>query len=261
MALEAQGRDRGDEPPAEAGKDPVQVGAPALQQRPTGGRHVMELPQKREDQCSVQHREPGSGPRRGLLRRHPFAFLAGLLLLLVGAAGGYLYWDYAGHFEATDDAFIAARQFANAPKVSGYITAVPVTDNEHVAAGAVIARIDDRDYRVALEQARAQVATAEAGIKNIEAQITVQEAQIAANRAQVDQAQAALVFAHQQAARYQDLAQKGAGSVQNAQQFASQLHQQEAALESAQASLKLAQRQVQSLSAQRESAEANLAQG
>jgi multidrug resistance efflux pump len=45
-----------------------------------------------------------------------------------------------------------------APKVSGYITAVPVTDNQHLAAGDVIARIDDRDYRVALDQAKAQLA-------------------------------------------------------------------------------------------------------
>ena len=44
------------------------------------------------------------------------------------------------------------------PKVSGYITAVPVTDNQHVASGDVIARIDDRDYRIALEQAKAQLA-------------------------------------------------------------------------------------------------------
>jgi membrane fusion protein (multidrug efflux system) len=184
----------------------------------------------------------------------------GLVLLIVGAAGGYLYWDYAGHFEATDDAFITARQFAIAPKLPGYITAVPVTDNQHIAAGDVIARIDDRDYRVALEQAQAQVATAEAGIKNIEAQITVQEAQIAANQAQVDQAQAALVFAQQQAARYQDLAQKGVGTVQNAQQYTSQLRQQEATLQTAQANLKLAQRQVEALKAQHDSAAAGLAQ-
>jgi membrane fusion protein (multidrug efflux system) len=69
-----------------------------------------------------------------------------------------------------------------------------------------------------------------------------------------------LVFAQQQAARYQDLAQKGAGSVQKAQQFASQLHRQEAALQSAQASVNLAQRQVETLKAQRMSAEAALAQ-
>jgi hypothetical protein len=54
----------------------------------------------------------------------------------------------AKHFQSTDDAFIAARQTALVPKVSGYITAVPLTDDEHVATGDVIARIDDRDYRI-----------------------------------------------------------------------------------------------------------------
>jgi len=66
-----------------------------------------------------------------------------------------------------------------------------------------------------------------------------QQAQIIADQAQVHQAQAALVFAQEQAARYQYLAQTWAGSVQNAQQYTSQLRQQQAALESAQATLKL----------------------
>ena len=60
----------------------------------------------------------------------------------------------------------------------------------------------------------------------IDAQITVQEAQVSASQAQVEQAQATLVFAQQQAARYQELAQKGSGTVQNAQQYAAQLRQQ-----------------------------------
>jgi membrane fusion protein (multidrug efflux system) len=137
---------------------------------------------------------------------------------------------------------------------------VPVTDNQHVAAGDVIARIDDRDYRIALDQAQAQVAGAENSIQNIDAQISVQQAQISANQAQVDQAQAALVFAQQQAARYQDLAKTGSGTVQNAQQYSSQLRQQQAALESAQATLKLSQRQVEALKAQRNTAVASLAQ-
>ena len=144
-------------------------------------------------------------------------------------------WDYADHFESTDDAFIAARQIAIAPKIPGYVTAVPVTDNQHVAAGATIARIDPRDYQVALDQAKAQVGVAEAGIRNVDAQISVQKAQIEASQSQVDQARATLVFAQQQAARYQQLAQKGAGSVQNAQQYHSQLDQQQAALKSAEA--------------------------
>jgi hypothetical protein len=48
-------------------------------------------------------------PRGRLLRRHPLSFVV-VLPLFVLAAGGYLYWDYAEHFETTDDAFIAARQ-------------------------------------------------------------------------------------------------------------------------------------------------------
>src|SRR6202035_1490375 len=172
----------------------------------------------------------------------------------------YLYLDYAKRFQSTDDAFIAARQFSLAPKVSGYLTAVPVTDNEHVAAGDVIARIDDRDYRIALEQAEAQVAAAQASIENIDAQLNVQQAQISANQAQVDQTQAALVFAQQQAERYEHLEQTGYGTVQNAQQYTSQLHQQQAALQSAQATLRLAQRQIEALKAQHNSAVANLAQ-
>jgi membrane fusion protein (multidrug efflux system) len=97
-------------------------------------------------------------------------------------------------------------------------------------------------------------------IQNIDAQITVQQAQVIANQAQVDQAQAALMFAQQQAKRYQDLAKTGSGTVQNAEQYTSQLRQQQAALESAQANLKVAQRQLESLAAQRKSAEASLEQ-
>jgi membrane fusion protein, multidrug efflux system len=212
---------------------------------------------------SEPHAEPlraaGKQRRNGLLRR-PLVLAIAAMLLAAALGGGYVYLDYAKHFQSTDDAFVAARQTALAPKVSGYLTAVPVTDNEHVAAGDVIARIDDRDYRIALEQAEAQVAAAQAGIDNIDAQLQVQQAQISANEAQVDQAQAALVFAQQQAVRYQHLAQTGFGTVQNDQQWNSQQHQQEAALRSAQATLKLSQRQIEALKAQRSSAVASLAQ-
>ena len=247
-----------EQPSASAGR--ARARAPAPREDPPGERRVIEAPREREDHHPEQDREGGDEPRRSFLRRHPIAFLLGLVLFIAAAAGGYLYWDYAEHFQSTDDAFIAARQFAIAPKVSGYITAVPVTDNQHVKAGDVIARIDDRDYRIALDQAQAQVASAQASIQNIDAQINVQQAQITASQAQVEQAQAALVFAQQQAARYQDLARTGSGTVQNAQQWTSQQQQQQAALASAEANLKVAQRQLDSLKAQRESAVAALAQ-
>ena len=92
-----------------------------------------------------------------------------------------------------------------------------------------------------------------------DAQIVVQQAQIRANQAQLDQAQAALVFAHEQANRYQELAATAiAGTIQDAQQYTSGLRQQQAAVDSAQATLALAQRQIESLKAQRDSAVANL---
>jgi membrane fusion protein (multidrug efflux system) len=202
----------------------------------------------------------GSDARPGVLARHRVAIAAATLVLTIVGTGGGIYLDYAGHFQSTDDAFIAARQFAVAPKVAGYVTDVPVTDNQHVGVGDVIARIDERDYRVALEQARAQVAAAEASIQQIDAQIAVQQAQIQASQAEVDHAQATLVFAQQQSTRYADLAKKGAGTVEIAQQYASQLRQQEATLKVTQQNLSVAQRQVGALQAQRNSAAASLAQ-
>ena len=198
-------------------------------------------------------------PPRNKTRRALRASLAALLLAAV-AGGGYLYWDNARRYETTDDAFIAARQFAVAPKVPGYITAVPVTDNEHVVAGQVIARIDDRDYRTALAQAEAQVAAAQASIENIDAQTAVQQAQVAQNQSQIEQAQAGLTFDQQQEVRYLDLARTGVGTVQNAQQWLSQRQQQQASVKAAEAALVATERQLTVLKAQRDSAEANLRQ-
>jgi membrane fusion protein (multidrug efflux system) len=240
------------------GKEKLEAEAPS-RQRPAREVQSPELPSETEGKPAPPDASSEES-RKSFRRRHPLAVVVGSVLLVLAAAGGYAYWNYASHFESTDDAFIAARQSSLAPKVSGYITAVPVADNQHVKAGDVIARIDDRDYRTALEQAKAQVAAAQASIENIDAQLDVQQAQIAANQAQVEQAQAALVFAEQQAARYEHLGQTGYGTVQNAQQYTSQLHQQQAALASAQATLKLAQRQVEALKAQRNSAVASLGQ-
>jgi membrane fusion protein, multidrug efflux system len=241
--------------PANDGAAVLRARAPAPHRQPEG--EPVNVPPPRDDEHPEEDSKRGKS-RGGLLRRHAFAL--GLLLCIPIAAAGYLYWDYTTHFETTDDAFIAARQFPIAPKISGYVTAVPVSDNQHVAADGVIARIDDRDYRVALDQALAQVANAQSNIQNVDAQTSEQQAQINASQAQVEQTQAGLVFAEQQAQRYDELAQKGSGTVQNAQQYSSQLRQQQAALATAQATLKVAQRRVETLNAQRNSAVANLEQ-
>jgi membrane fusion protein, multidrug efflux system len=182
------------------------------------------------------------------------------LLLVSVASGGFLYWDNARRFETTDDAFIASRQFSIAPKVSGYIEAVPVTDNQFVLAGQAIAHIDDRDYRTALAQAEGQVAAAQASIANIDAQIQVQKAQVVQTEAQVEQNKASLAFADVQAKRYDRLARENAIAVQTAQQNDAALLEQQASLDTAKAGVTAAQRQISALSAQRGTALANLAQ-
>jgi membrane fusion protein (multidrug efflux system) len=138
--------------------DAVRAREPAPQEYPADERPVVDSPPLHDDRHPDQDDERADETRAGFLRRHPFAVAFGLVVCALATAGGYLYWDNTRHFVSTDDSFIAARQFALQPKVSGYITAVPVTDNQHVASGDVIARIDDRDYRIALEQAQAQLA-------------------------------------------------------------------------------------------------------
>ena len=138
--------------------------APPATERPAEPAEKTERPSKPGEKEAEPGQKPDAEeekssekPRRGWLRRHPFLAAVGLVALLLAAAAGYLYWDHTSHFESTDDAFIAARQFAIAPKVAGYVTAVPVTDNQHVNKGGMVAQIDQRDYRVALAQAEAQV--------------------------------------------------------------------------------------------------------
>jgi len=91
-----------------------------------------------------------------------------------------------------------------APQVSGYLSAVLVADNQPVKAGQTLAKIDDRDYVAALDQAKADVATAQADIENATAALQQQQAVIAQARDTVAIDQANLTYAEQENARYGD---------------------------------------------------------
>lgn len=213
-----------------------------------------DRPASRQDGARDRSRPPS------LLRRHLSWGTLALGLTSAAAFGGYSYWtSYIQPFESTDDAFVDARSFSVAPKVAGYVVDAPVTDNQHVAAGATLFQIDKRDYDTALAQANAQVEAGEAAIQTIDAQIDMQKAEIEVAQAQVTQAQAALAFAQQDSARYSDLAKSGYGSVQNQQSTTSTLQQRRAAVAQAQASLDAARSQIKTLQAQRASAQAQLA--
>jgi multidrug resistance efflux pump len=178
---------------------------------------------------------------------------------LAGLLGRAMWGVYMGA-PWTRDATVRAYVVTVAPEVAGRIVKLPAVDNKYVHKGDLLMEIDPTNYRIAVSQAEAAMQQAQANVQNIDAQMTVQQAQIHANQAQLDRGQAALVFAQQQAGRYQTLAKEGWGTVQNSQQFTSQLHQQEAAVQTAQENLNLAQRQVEALKAQRMSAEAGLKQ-
>ena len=106
-----------------------------------------------------------------------------------------------------------------APKVSGYIAEVLVGDNQPVKAGQLLARIDDRDFRTALDQAHADVAAAEAAVRNLDAQIALQQPVIEQeHRRRRRPPKPTLKFAQEEQARYDGLMKTGSGTVQRAQQ-------------------------------------------
>jgi multidrug resistance efflux pump len=183
-----------------------------------------------------------------------------LLVVAVAVLLGRAMWDSYMSAPWTRDGTVRAYAVTMAPEVAGRIVELPVVDNKYVHKGDLLMVIDPTNYTIAVSQAEAAVQQAEASVQNIDAQIAVQQAQISANQGQVDRAQAALVFAKEQAGRYEKLAQDGWGTVQDAQQYTSQLQQQTAAVRTALDSLALVQRQITSLNAQRLSAEASVAQ-
>jgi len=187
-------------------------------------------------------------------------FLITLATVAVAGLLGWAMWNVYMGAPWTRDATVRAYVVTMAPEVAGRIVELHVVDNKYVDKGDLLLVIDPTNFRIAVSQVEAAVQQAQANVQNIEAQMTVQQAQINSSQAQLQRGHAALVFAQQQAERYQALAKDGWGTVQNAQQFTSQLHQQEATVQSAQENLNQALRQVETLKAQRLSAEAGLAQ-
>ena len=180
--------------------------------------------------------------------------------VLAGAAWyGFDYWTVGRYLVSTDDAYVKADNTTVAPKVSGYLHEVLVGDNERVRAGQVLARIDERDFNVALDQAKADVAAAHAAIASKQAQLGVQQAAIDAARATVDVDKATVTFAAQENKRYTDLAATGFGSVQNAQQAQSRNAGAQAAIARDTANLASAVKQVDLLKAEIVQANAALA--
>jgi len=142
----------------------------------------------------------------GRARTLPRFALVGLALVLVAA--GVVAWEYFSVRESTDDAQVDAHVSPVAARVGGTVLEVLVKENERVEAGTVLARIDPRDYEVAVERARADLAesqasaraahtnvpltstTATAQARAAESELAGAEARLAAARAALQEAEA-----------------------------------------------------------------------
>jgi membrane fusion protein (multidrug efflux system) len=156
-----------------------------------------------------------------------------VLIVLVVLVGGLFLWRYFGSYESTDDAQVDAHLYPVSARVSGYVTKVNVDDNQYVQKGAVLVEIDPKDYEVAVESAKANLASAEAtaqslninvpitsvnassqlkftasGVEDAGAGIINAESQVAAAHAQLEAAEANDVKAQEDLRRYKALLDK-----------------------------------------------------
>lgn len=96
------------------------------------------------------------------------------LIALAGVgAGSYYIWQYLSAYESTDDAQVDGHINAISARIHGYVLEVPTDDERYVKAGDVLARIDPKDYAVALAQAQADLATAEASLQGYRTDVPV----------------------------------------------------------------------------------------
>lgn len=183
-------------------------------------------------------------------RRKPFVMLGAAIV--IGAAGWYGFqWWQAGRFlVSTDDAYVGGNVTPLAPRVAGHIDEILVEDNQHVAAGQLIIRIDDRPFKAAVERAQASVQQQQSALDNLHAQVSLQNSLIEQAQADLDAKSAAATFTTQDTQRYAVLASTKAGTQQDAQRSLAADSQAKASVAASRAGLAAARQQLDVLNTQ-----------
>ena len=195
-----------------------------------------------------------AAPKKG---RAKAILLAIAAIALIGLAiFGFRYFTYGKYIMSTDDAYIQSDSITIAPKISGYVDQLAVTDNQFVKQGDLLLIIDPRDYQAESQQASAQIAVAEASANGAAAQVEEQIAAIARAEADVSAAKADSDFAAQEVRRYRPLAASGAEAGEKLAQLETQAAQSRARLQAAEAALNSARKRVTTLKSQEEQARA-----
>ena len=191
-------------------------------------------------------------------RKQLFLGAAAVAVLALGSWFGFNYITAGRYMVSTDDAYVKADATTLAAKVSGYVSAIEVSDNTYVHTGDVIARIDDGDYKLAAAAARDKMATQQATVERIGRQIPAQQAQVEQAKAQLVSAQAQATRAQSELERQQTLAGKEFASKQTLEQAQSNRDQTVAAVLGAQAAIEQAVANVDVLKAQQQEASRTL---
>ena len=181
-----------------------------------------------------------------------------VVLVLLGLVYGVRWFTHGRFVMSTDDAYLRADMVTVAPRVSGYIDAIYVAENQNVVAGQPLLRIDVRNYEDALSQQRASVDGRLADIAAAQNQIRQQEAAVAQSEAQLTGARASVEFAREQAERYKSLRDQGAETDERYAQAVNERNQAEASVLSATANVHVAQRQLATLQSQLKQMQAQL---
>ncbi|HXP01136.1 MAG TPA: HlyD family secretion protein [Luteibacter sp.] len=193
-------------------------------------------------------------------RKKSLKFIALGVVGLAVVLYGVHWWTTARFIEDTDDAYVGGDITVIGSKVPGYIQAIAVTDNQVVHKGDLLVKIDDRDYRAALEKAEAAVAAQEAALHNLDAVAQLQHSNIAQAQAGLSAAQAEATRSKLDDQRYRDLVGRSAVSVESAQRAQADFQTAHAATERASASVQAAQQQLDVIDTQKRQVEAALAQ-
>jgi membrane fusion protein, multidrug efflux system len=104
-------------------------------------------------------------------RSHKRWIIVGAVALVL--IGGIFLWHYLGGFESTDDAQVDVHLYPVSARISGYVQAVHVGDNQYVQEGATLVEIDPEDYQVAVAKAQANLATAEASARALNIDVAI----------------------------------------------------------------------------------------
>jgi membrane fusion protein (multidrug efflux system) len=186
--------------------------------------------------------------------------LGGLLATaLMGATWATTHEEGAAADQTTDDAYVLADASTVAPRIAGQIAQVLVTDNQAVRRGQLLALLDDRDFKVALDSANAELHAAQAREAGLRRQLARQGDIIAQAHAATQVDAAAVMLSQANAARYHDLASDGSASRQEQQEAESRLAADEAASRRDSASHGATRAQLPILQAQIEEAQAAVA--